>query len=104
MIISKRSLPRRTILRGIGTTLALPLLDAMVPAATALAKTAAAPVSRLGFVYVPNGQALVHWIPEKTGADFEFTPILKPLEPYRSHVTVVSGLSNLSAESRGVTT
>ena len=104
MTITKMCLPRRTFLRGAGAAVALPLLDAMVPAATALAKTAAAPVTRLGFIYVPNGQALVNWIPDKAGAGFELKPILKPLEPYRSHLTVVSGLSNLEAESRGLTT
>ena len=104
MMIAKLSLPRRTFLRGVGATVALPLLDAMVPATTALAKSAAAPKTRMGFIYVPNGQALVNWIPEKTGADFDFKTILKPLEPYRNHVTVVSGLSNLEAESRGLTT
>lgn len=104
MMITKMFLPRRTFLRGAGTAVALPLLDAMVPASTVLAKTAAAPVTRLGFIYVPNGQALVNWIPEKTGAGFDMKPILKPLEPYRSHLTLVSGLSNLEAESRGVTT
>jgi hypothetical protein len=103
-MITKMSLPRRTFLRGMGTTLALPLLDAMVPASTALAKTAATPAPRIGFIYVPNGQALVNWIPEKAGTDFEMKPILKPLEPYRSHMTIVSGLSNLEAESRGLTT
>lgn len=104
MMIAKLSLPRRTFLRGVGASVALPLLDAMVPATTALAKSAAAPRIRMGFIYVPNGQALVNWIPEKTGADFDFKPILKPLEPYKNHVTVVSGLSNLEAESRGLTT
>ena len=82
MMIHKLFLPRRTFLRGAGATLALPLLDAMVPAATALAKTAAAPVPRVGFIYVPNGQALVNWIPDKAGTDFEFKPIHKPLEAY----------------------
>ena len=104
MMITKKHLSRRTFLRGLGTTMALPLLDAMVPAATALANTAAAPFPRLGFVYVPNGQVLSQWIPDETGADFDFKAILSPLEAYRSHVTVVSGLSNLAAESRGVTT
>jgi hypothetical protein len=104
MMILKMSLPRRTFLRGMGTTLALPLLDAMVPASTALAKTAAKPAPRLGFIYVPNGQALVNWIPDAGGTNFEFKPILKPLEQYRSSLAIVSGLSNLEAESRGLTT
>ena len=104
MMIHKLALPRRTFLRGVGATLALPLLDVMVPAATALAKTAAAPVPRLGFIFVPNGQALANWIPEHAGTDFAFKPIHKPLEPFRDYVTIVSGLSNLESESRGVTT
>lgn len=104
MMMHKLSLPRRTLLRGLGASVALPLLDAMVPAGTALAKTAASPKTRLGFIYVPNGQALVNWIPEKTGNQFDLKPIMKPLEGLRSHLTVVSGLSNLEAESRGLTT
>jgi hypothetical protein len=103
MFITKMVMPRRTFLRGIGATLALPLLDAMVPAATALAQTPAAPVQRAGFIYVPNGQALQNWIPTAVGANFEFTPILKPLESHRDRLVVVSGLANLEAESRGVT-
>ena len=100
MIITKISLPRRTFLHGIGATLALPLLDAMVPSLSAMAKTAANPAKRLGFVCLPNGQALVHFIPKEAGTNFEFTPILKPLEPFRNQLVVVSGLSNLEAESR----
>ena len=63
MIIDKRHIPRRTVLRGLGATLALPLLDSMVPALTAIAKTAAAPVRRLGVFYVPNGMAMPYWYP-----------------------------------------
>ena len=76
------SLPRRTFLRGMGAAVALPLLDAMVPAMTALAKTAAKPVRRFGAVYIPNGAIMDQWIPKAVGAGFEFTPILKPLEPF----------------------
>jgi hypothetical protein len=93
MFITKKALPRRTFLRGMGVTLALPLLDAMVPAATALAQTAARPVRRFGAVYLPHGLLQSQWLPAATGADFEFTPILKPLEPFRKHLTVLSGLS-----------
>ena len=80
MIITKKALPRRTFLRGAGVTLALPLLDAMVPALTALAQTAAKPVQRYGFYYLPNGVAMTHtdvnyWKPTTVGADFEFSPI-----------------------------
>jgi hypothetical protein len=106
MIITKKALPRRTVLRGMGVTLALPLLDAMVPALSVVAKTAAKPAQRYGFFYMPNGVAMNHtgvnyWKPETVGANFEFSPILKPLEPFRNQVTVVSGLHNRSAESLG---
>ena len=79
MMITKRTLPRRTILRGIGAAVSLPLLDAMVPALTATSKTAANPTKRLGVVYVPNGISMEYWTPEATGANFELTPILKPI-------------------------
>ena len=92
MLISKRSLPRRTFLRGVGVTLALPLLDAMVPAMTAQSRTAAAPVRRFGAVYVPHGKIQSQWTPAAESTGFEFTPILKPLERFRNQVCVVSGL------------
>ena len=99
--VTKKHLSRRTILRGAGAALALPLLDAMLPAQTPLARTAAKPVLRAGFVYIPNGAIVNRWVPAgKGGADFVFTPILKPLEPFRQHINVVSGLSlPLSAPS-----
>jgi hypothetical protein len=90
--IHRRSLPRRTVLRGIGATLALPLLDAMVPAMTATALTAAAPTRRFGAVFVPMGERPSHWTPTTTGAGFEFSPILKPLESFRDSLTVVSNV------------
>ena len=93
MVIRKVSLPRRTFLRGIGVTLSLPLLEAMVPALTATAKTAASPPRRLGFVYFPNGTIVEQWVPPTAGVGFEFSPVLKPLEPLREHVTVVSNLA-----------
>ena len=92
MFITKMSLPRRTFLRGIGATMALPLLDAMVPALTAAGQTAASPVRRFGAIYVPHGAILNQWTPATAGAGFEFTPILKPLEPFRDQLCVVSGL------------
>ena len=106
MMITKKALPRRTFLRGMGATLALPLLDAMVPAMSAMSQTAASPVHRLGFLYLPNGVAMNHtginhWKPSSAGANFEFSPILRPLEPYRDQVVVVSGLSHGQAESMG---
>ena len=83
MFITRKHLPRRTFLKGVGVTMALPLLDSMVPARTLLAQTAAKPVSRLGFVYVPHGAIMDKWTPATEGAGFEFTPILKPLEAHR---------------------
>ncbi len=92
MIIRKVSLPRRTVLRGVGATLALPLLDAMAPAFPARSSAAAAPVKRLGVVYVPNGVAMGYWTPPTTGPGFELTPILRPLAPFQDRVLVISGL------------
>jgi hypothetical protein len=92
--VTRKALPRRTFLRGAGVTLALPLLDAMVPALTAASKTAAKPVPRLGYFYNPNGMSMGYWTPKTIGKDFEFTPILKPLEPFRDSMTVISGLNN----------
>ena len=100
MIITKKAIPRRTVLRGVGATLALPLLDGMVPALTALTKTAARPVARFCTVYVPNGIVMERWTPVTEGRAFEFTPILKPLEAFRSQLLVVSGLDNTGASSR----
>jgi hypothetical protein len=94
MFVFKKALPRRTFLRGVGATLALPLLDAMVPASTALAQTAARPVRRFGAAYSPNGMILDHWTPAATGTDFELPMILQPFERHRSHLVVVSGLQN----------
>jgi hypothetical protein len=102
MIITKKHLPRRTFLRGVGATLALPLLDAMVPARTLLAATAATPAARLGFVYLPHGAIMDRWTPATEGAGFEFSPILKPLEPFRRHLDVVSGLGHRAADSTAV--
>jgi hypothetical protein len=92
MFITLTALPRRTILRGIGCSLALPLLDAMVPALSAITKTAATPARRFGVVYVPNGMAMEYWSPKTEGSAFEITPILEPLAPYREQMLVVSGL------------
>jgi hypothetical protein len=93
MIVTKKAIPRRTILRGLGASLALPLLDGMVPALTALTRTAANPVRRFGIVYLPNGVVIKKWTPAAEGPNFEFTPILKPLEAFRDRLTVVSGLT-----------
>ncbi len=88
----KKPLPRRTVLRGLGATLALPLLDAMLPSVTARARAAARPVHRFQAFYVPNGMAMQHWTPTRKGAAFDLTPILEPLGPYRDQVRVLSGL------------
>jgi hypothetical protein len=93
MFITRSSLPRRTFLRGLGATVALPLLDAMVPALTAAAETAAAAVNRLGFVYFPNGIIVDRWFPAAAGAGFELSPSLKPLEPHRRSLVVVGNLA-----------
>src|SRR5881409_3536641 len=94
MFITKKHLSRRTFLRGAGVTLTLPFLEAMVPAQTPLARTAANPNAKFGFIYVPMGSIMKQWTPEQEGAGFEFSPILKPLEPFRNNVIVVTGLHN----------
>ena len=92
MIITRKALPRRTFLRGVGATLALPLLDAMVPSMTALARTAAAPVRRLGFVYMPMGCDLPRWTPPADGKLVELSPSLESLRPVVDQLTVISNL------------
>ena len=92
MIITKMALPRRTFLRGVGATLALPLLDAMVPSMTALAKTAAAPVRRLGFVYIPMGCDVSRWTPPGENRLTELSPILESLAPVVDQLTVIGNL------------
>jgi hypothetical protein len=92
-VLTKKAIPRRTVLRGVGAAVALPLLDAMVPAATALAQTAARPRRRFGAVFVPNGAILEQWTPATTGVGFEFSPILAPLERFRDSLVVVSNLT-----------
>jgi Protein of unknown function (DUF1552) len=99
VFITKKHLSRRAVLRGVGATVALPLLDAMIPAGTALAQTAAVAKPYMGFVYFPHGAIMDRWMPKATGSDFQVSPILKPLEPYRSYLTVVSGLRNKAGES-----
>src|SRR5437868_2623626 len=95
--LTKKHLPRRTFLRGAGVTLALPLLDSMVPAQTPLARTAAAPKSRLGCIYVPHGATMDRWTPATEGAGFQFTEILTPLEKFRDRLCVVSNLAHANA-------
>jgi len=108
MFVTRRHVPRRMFLRGAGITLALPLLDSMIPAQTPLAKTAATPKARFAGIFVPHGAAPGWWVPEAGGPgepksqpgsrDFEFPMILKPLEPFREHTVILSGLWSKSAE------
>src|SRR5262245_66033691 len=102
MFVTKKHLPRRTFLKAAGVSPALPLLDSMIPARTLLAQTAARPLPRLGFVYVPHGAIMDKWTPATEGAGFEFTPILKPLEPYREYLNVVTGLGHRAADTTAV--
>ena len=104
MFITKTSLSRRAILRGMGASLALPFLDAMVPAATAMAQTAATPALRFGAVFIPMGERPGFWTPKTVGAGFEFSPILKPLESLRDSVVVVSGLDRPAGGTHAVST
>jgi hypothetical protein len=92
--IFKKHLSRRTFLHGAGVTVALPLLESMVPAATALAQTPAAPKSRLGCIYIPHGATMDKWTPATAGTGFQFSEILQPLEPFRDRVSVVSDLAH----------
>jgi hypothetical protein len=101
MMITKKSVPRRTVLKGLGATVALPLLDAMVPALSAATRTAAQPVRRASFVYFPNGANMPAWKPAAAGTAFEWSPTLAPLEPVRKYITILSGLDNLAADARG---
>ena len=89
MFITKTSLSRRAVLRGMGATLALPLLDAMVPALTAQSKTAANSPMRFGAIYLPNGVWPEAWHPDQAGKNFEFKPVMKPLEPFRDQLVTV---------------
>src|SRR5437763_7720600 len=92
MFVSRLALPRRLFLKGLGTTLALPLLDAMVPAATAFAKTDASRPMRTGFMYIPHGADMASWTPAAAGTNFELSPTLRILEPLKDSLVVVSNL------------
>ena len=94
MIITKTALSRRTVLRGLGTTLALPLLDGMVPALAALAKTAAAGPRRFSVIYVAHGTAPGYWVPKNEGPAYELTTPLEPLAKFRDRMLVLSGIDN----------
>ncbi len=99
--LSRRTVPRRTVLRGLGAALALPLLDAMVPALTPVVQTAAAPRRRLGCVYIPHGAIMDRWTPATSGAGFDLSPILQPLAPFKQQLVVVT---NLARPEKGVDT
>ena len=101
MIITQKALPRRTFLRGVGATLTLPFLDAMVPAASSVARAVTAPARRVGFIYIPNGVIQDQWVPSKTGRNFDLSPILSPLESLRERVLVLSNLAHRQADSFG---
>jgi hypothetical protein len=102
MYLTKKHLPRRTFLRGAGYAIALPLLDAMIPAATALAKTAAAPRPYMGFFYLPHGQIMESWTPKAEGRNFDLPEIFQPIADYQDKLTIVTGLANKSAISSAV--
>jgi hypothetical protein len=101
-IVTKHHLPRRTFLQGLGVSLALPLLDSMVPALTAQSLTAAKPVQRLGFIYVPHGQIMAQFTPIGEGSNFQLNTILKPLEGVRERMNIVTGLAHKTADNAGV--
>ena len=101
MFITKKYLSRRTVLRGMGVSLALPLLDSMLPAQTPIARTAANSRSRLSCIYVPHGATMDKWTPAAQGKSFEFTEILTPLEKFRDKMCVVSNLGHANAAGIG---
>tara|TARA_Y100000385_G_scaffold284005_1_gene341219 strand:+ start:2318 stop:3652 length:1335 start_codon:yes stop_codon:yes gene_type:complete len=99
MIIFKKTLPRRTLLRGIGASLALPLLDSMVPALSSASAQTAQPAKRMGVVYVPNGMAMKSWTPSTEGSGFEITRILRPMKAYQNRMLVLTGLNGSSSNA-----
>jgi hypothetical protein len=99
--ITKKHLPRRAFLRGVGVTLSLPLLDAMLPAQTPLSKAVAAPKTRLGAIYVPHGAYMARWTPTKEGTGFDFPEIISPLEKLRNRVNIISNLAHPMASGVG---
>ncbi|HEY0963930.1 MAG TPA: DUF1552 domain-containing protein [Pseudomonadales bacterium] len=99
--LTKKHLSRRSVLRGLGTVLALPLLESMLPAMTAFAQSGAAPRTRFGAIYFPHGATMSRWTPVDEGKDFTFSEILAPLEPYRDHINVISNLGHPLAYGPG---
>jgi hypothetical protein len=100
-LITRKHLPRRTFLRGLGAALSLPLLDSMVPAQTPLSKTAAQPQIRLGLCFIPHGAVINNWTPIGEGSDFEISRTLAPLEPFRNQLVVISNLAHRNAAPAG---
>jgi hypothetical protein len=100
MIITRKAIPRRMVLRGLGATVALPLLDGMVPALTALAQTPARPINRFGVMYVVNGMIMENWTPAAEGTAYELTPTLAALAPYRDQVSILTGLACVPTPGR----
>ncbi len=100
-ILTGKSLPRRTFLRGLGAAVGLPFLDAMAPAFGAPSKTGSAPAFRMAFLYVPNGIIMKDWTPSAEGAGYEFTKTLKPVEKFREQMLVLSGLDHYNGQSLG---
>jgi len=100
MIITKKAIPRRTVLRGLGSMLALPLLDSMMPALSALQKSAGKPINRFGVMYVPNGMIMKNYLPLTDGAAYEMTPTLAALAPFRERMLVLSGLECIPTPGR----
>ena len=100
MIVTRRHLPRRSFLKGMGAVIALPMFDAMTPAFAASARAQARPI-RLGFTYVPNGITMPDWTPAGAGEAFEFSRVMKPLEPFRKDMLVLSGLGHRNGNALG---
>ncbi|HEY7449465.1 MAG TPA: DUF1552 domain-containing protein, partial [Vicinamibacterales bacterium] len=103
MFLSKTALPRRTFLRGMGATIALPFLESMIPAGTSFAQSAARPRTRLGCIYFPHGAIMNKWTPTTEGTGFELTEILQPLKPFQDRLNVISGLRHALAYGSGAT-
>src|SRR6202049_1271112 len=101
MVVTRKAVSRRPVLRGMGATVALPLLDAMIPALTSAADTPAKPIRRLGVVYHPNGVIYDQWLPTGVGTDFKLSPTLAGLQPFRDRLTVVTGLFSDQSEALG---
>ena len=111
MFLTRKHLSRRATLKGLGVAVGLPLLDAMIPAATALAQTAAAPKMRAGFFYIPHGAIMDNtpygaevdaWTPSGSGADFKLNTIMKPLEKHKQYLTSFANLENAASANSGI--